>query len=63
MQTGTNKLALSVTETAKALGVSRPTVYALLRREDFPVVCIGSRKLVPVEGLKNWLTKNTEVTK
>lgn len=57
-----DKLAYSLTETAQVLGVSRPTVYALIKQQGFPVFQIGGRKLVSVEGLKNWIRDQTEVT-
>ena len=57
-----DKLAYSLTETAQVLGVSRPTVYALIKRPGFPVFQIGSRKLVSVEGLRDWIRSQTEVT-
>lgn len=50
-----DKLALSVTEAAQLLGVSRPTVYNLLAREDFPVFSVGNRRLISAEGLKEWV--------
>lgn len=50
-----NKLALSITETAAVLGVSRPTVYALIHREDFPALRVGRRTLIPVKGLERWI--------
>lgn len=49
------KIALSVTETAAALGVSRPTVYTLLHRQDFPAFRVGGRTLVSAEGLREWV--------
>ena len=57
-----DKLAYSMTETAHALGVSRPTVYALIKQPGFPVFQIGGRKLVSVEGLRDWIRSQTEVT-
>ena len=57
-----DKLAYSITEAAHVLGVSRPTVYALIKQQGFPVFQIGGRKLVSVEGLKNWIRDQTEVT-
>ena len=51
------KLAYSLTETAKVLGISRPTVYALIKQPGFPVFQIGSRKLVSVDGLREWVLK------
>ena len=49
------KLAYSLTETAAVLGVSRPTVYALIKQPGFPVFQIGSRKLGSVDGLREWV--------
>ena len=57
-----DKLAYSLTETAQVLGVSRPTVYALIKQPGFPVFQIGGRKMVSVEGLRDWIRSQTEVT-
>lgn len=51
-----DKLAYSPSETAAVLGISRPTVYALLKRSDFPSFKVGSRTLVSVEGLRAWVS-------
>ena len=56
------KIAYSVMETAQVLGVSRPTVYALMKRPGFPVFQIGGRKLISVDGLRNWVRNQTEVS-
>lgn len=57
-----DKIAYSLTETAQVLGVSRPTVYALIKQPGFPVFQIGGRKLVSVEGLRDWVRNQAEVT-
>lgn len=57
-----DKLAYSITEAAQVLGVSRPTVYALIKQPGFPVFQIGGRKLVSVEGLRDWVRNQAEVT-
>ena len=57
-----DKLAYSITETAQVLGVSRPVVYNLIRQPGFPVFQIGGRKLVSVEGLRDWIRSQTEGT-
>lgn len=49
-------LTVSVTEVAKLLGISKPTVYTLIRREDFPSLKVGNRTLISYEGLKAWVT-------
>ena len=59
MSKAVNKLTLSVTETADLLGVSRPTVYTLIRREDFPAFKVGSRTLIPYSGLVAWVEKQS----
>ncbi len=51
----TEKLALSVTEAAALLGVSRPTVYELINREDFPSFRIGTRRVISRAGLEKWV--------
>lgn len=54
-----NKLALSVTEAAVLLGVSRPTVYTLIHRADFPAFKLGSRTLISRAGLAAWIEKQS----
>lgn len=49
------KLGLTVTETAELLGVSRPTVYELINREDFPSFRIGTRRVISRAGLERWV--------
>jgi predicted DNA-binding transcriptional regulator AlpA len=52
------KLLYSLTETAAALNMSRPSLYALLKTaRDFPVVQIGGRRLVSVAGLRDWVER------
>lgn len=60
MKDETKKIALSVSETARILGISRPTVYQLLRRSDFPAFRIGSRWLVSRSGLEAWVKAQSE---
>ncbi len=57
--TGTtiDKLALSVTEAAALLGVSRPTMYSLIRRADFPAFKVGTRTLISKVGLEAWVAQ------
>lgn len=57
-----DKLAYSLSETARVLGVSRPTVYTLIKQPGFPVFQIGGRKLVSVEGLRDWVRNQAEAT-
>lgn len=54
------KIAISVTEAAELLGLSRPTVYKLMRRDDFPVLRIGTRTLIHRAKLEEWAARQTE---
>ena len=54
-------LAISASETARILGVSRPTVYQLFHQDGFPAFKIRNRTLVSVDGLRAWIAKQTEV--
>ena len=53
-------LAVSAAEAARLLGVSRPTLYQLLNREDFPSFRVGNRILVSVAGLQEWIERQTK---
>lgn len=50
-------LAISAPEAARLLGVSKPTVYQMMNREDFPAFKVGARTLISVEGLREWIRK------
>ena len=52
------KLTLSLDEAGKLLGVSRQTAYLLSRRNDFPVLRIGRRILIPRKQLEAWMDRN-----
>ena len=49
------KLAYSVPEAAKVLGVGASDVYNLAHVEGFPAVRVGNRILIPCENLARWL--------
>ena len=53
-------LAVSAAEAARLLGVSRPTLYQLLSRADFPSFRVGGRVLVSVAGLQDWIDRQTK---
>lgn len=54
---GSERLTLTVTETAQTLNVSRPTVYRLIERTDFPALRIGKRVLISRAGLREWIAQ------
>lgn len=52
----TEKLTLSVTEAAEALGISRRSMYELLNQKDFPAALkVGRRRLISRELLAEWV--------
>lgn len=53
------KIALSITEAAEQLGISRPTMYQLTRQAGFPVFKVGSRTLISRSGLEEWVRAQT----
>lgn len=55
-----SKVAYNVAEAARALGVSRPTMYRLLDRPDFPKVRIGTRVIIPCRLFAEWLEREAE---
>jgi excisionase family DNA binding protein len=50
-----NKTTLSVQELASQLDIGLSKAYALVKEPDFPTVRIGTRILIPVDGLHEWL--------
>lgn len=47
-------ITVSVEEAAKLLGVSKPTVYGMIRRGEFHAHKAGRRTLLSYEELKGW---------
>ncbi len=46
------RLAMTVEEAAKRLGLSRPAAYEGVRRNEIPSIKIGRRILVPIAALE-----------
>jgi excisionase family DNA binding protein len=47
---------ISVKQAAEMLGVSRPAIYNLCERDDFPAcIRLGKRKLIMREKFMDWL--------
>lgn len=53
-------LVITITETAETLRISERLVYALIAEGLIPVVRLGSRKVVPLEGLRRMVEQRTE---
>lgn len=57
------ELTYSVTEAARALGISRHTMYNLIHQEGFPTLMVGSRRLISRELLVEWVRAQAGGTK
>ena len=44
---------------AKVLGVSPSSAYELMHEQDFPVLRVGSRMVVPKEKFIQWVEEHT----
>ena len=54
------KSTMSVQELSSRMGISLPKAYALVKEPGFPVIRIGTRILIPVEGFHGWLKEKSE---
>lgn len=52
-------LFLSAETVAKLLGISISSAYELMQQNDFPVLRIGNRKVVPKEQFRAWVDQFT----
>ncbi len=53
-------ITISVSEAARLLGLSRPKVYQIMKESGFPAFKVGTRTLVPVSGLREWVAQQAE---
>lgn len=51
-------LFLDALDLMNVLGLSRTTVYFMLRSEDFPTIEIGNRRMVRKEKLFEWIEQH-----
>ncbi|GMV70166.1 MAG: hypothetical protein AMXMBFR77_00050 [Phycisphaerales bacterium] len=54
------RLALSLDETAEAVGLSRRKLQQLIAAKEFPFTRIGRRVVVPIDALRKWLADRAE---
>lgn len=53
------KSTMSVQELSTQMGISLPKAYELVKQPGFPVLHIGTRILIPVDGFRDWLKKQS----
>ena len=56
------KLLLSVEEAAETLTIGRTTMFALIKKGSVETVQIGTRRLVPYESLRTFVTGLRDMT-
>lgn len=55
-------LALTPTQAAKAVSISKPTLYRWMNEPGFPVVRIGGCVRIPVDAFRVWLNQRADAT-
>lgn len=61
MNERTNLIAVSMSEAARLLSVSRTTLYAWSKLDGFPLIRINGCSRVLVDGLRDWAKKQAGV--
>jgi hypothetical protein len=57
------RLALSIDEFCRSIGVSRPMFYLLKRQNRAPaVMSVGHRKLISIEEAQRWVRAQSAVS-
>ena len=54
----TPPIAVSPDEAARLAGIGRTTLYAALAKGDLPSIKIGTRRLIRVDAIRDWLAQN-----
>lgn len=51
------RLAITVKEAAQMLGIGMNRMYDLVHREDFPVIQVGTRLVIPLDPFRCWVNR------
>ena len=54
-------LMLNAEDIQAVMNISRAGAYQLMHREDFPVIMIGKRMVVPRDKFLEWVQQSTKV--
>ena len=55
------RLAITVEEAARAVGIGRSKAYELCATGQWPTIRIGRAVRVPLDGLKQWMAEHVEL--
>jgi len=56
------KATMNPREAAAYIGCGINRIYELCRRTDFPAIRISEKRIIiPIDHLKEWLTRETEI--
>lgn len=53
----TPPIAVSPDEAARLAGIGRTSLYAALAKGDLPSIKIGTRRLIRVDAIREWLSR------
>ena len=56
---GQFRLLLSVREAATAMGICEKTLWTITQQGEIPVIRIGRSVRYPLEGLREWIQKQS----
>lgn len=51
-------IAVSPDEAARLAGIGRTMLFAALAKGDLPSIKIGTRRLIRVDAIRDWLLRN-----
>jgi excisionase family DNA binding protein len=55
-----DRLCVKVPEAAEMLSICEAKVWAMVNRGDLPSFKDGKSRLIPVQGLRDWVEKKTK---
>lgn len=55
-----DKILLNLTQAAKQLSVSMPTIRKWIREEELPVLRVGGCVRIPKKQLEEWVSERTK---
>lgn len=55
----TERLTMTIPQAAQMLGISKNLMYPLTRSKDFPIIQVGTRRLVPIKAFERWVEQQT----